>query len=127
MSSASSVVKQCLCGWADDLADEQLGLQLQSGVCVCVCVCLRVDKPHSGAGRCTEACLPLLTLADTPLHTHTHTLFFECTPFSCRHKLPLTDAASHMIYSQPEKKKSSVDLQSRPVLCVCVCATHVDV
>lgn len=34
-SSASSVVKQRLCGRADDLADEQLGLQLlRSGVCI---------------------------------------------------------------------------------------------
>lgn len=47
LSSASSVVKQCLCGWADDFADEQLGLQLQPGVCVCVslhvCVCLGIN------------------------------------------------------------------------------------
>lgn len=44
--AASSVVKQCLCGWADDLADEQLGLQLQPDVCVCACV--SVYKSHSG-------------------------------------------------------------------------------
>lgn len=40
------MVKQCLCGRADDLADEQLGLQLQPGVCVCV----SVYKSHSWPG-----------------------------------------------------------------------------
>ena len=44
MSSASSVVKQCLCGWADDLADEQLGFQLQpASVSVCVSVFLYIN------------------------------------------------------------------------------------
>lgn len=81
-------------------------------------------KSHSGAERGAEACLPLLTLTDTLLHTHTP--FFECTPFSCRHKLPLTDAAARMIYGQSEKKKSPVDLQSG-LRCVRACGAHVDV
>lgn len=42
-SSASSVVKQRLCGRADDLADEQLGLQLLYAL-VCVFLCINLTR-----------------------------------------------------------------------------------
>lgn len=43
-AAASSVVKQSLCGCADDLTDEQFGLKLQSGAYISVCVYFSVNK-----------------------------------------------------------------------------------
>lgn len=83
LSPASSVVKQCLCGCTDDLADEQLGLQ--SGVYKSwTCIVWKV-----------VSCF-----------WHSHTLFPGC------HKLPLTNGAACVIYRQSEEKKSPADLLS---------------
>lgn len=93
------MVKQRLCGRADDLADEQLGLQLlHSGVCI------SVYKSHSW----------MAIVSWVVFFLHTHSLL----PFFCCHKLPLTDAAACRIYSQR-------DLLSG--LChVCACGTRED-
>lgn len=63
-----------MCGqgvvWVHDVADEQLGLQLQPGVCV------TIDKSHSGTGAADF---------DTRKHSSEHT----CTFLLTVHFLPL--------------------------------------
>lgn len=88
---------RCKCGqrvvWVHDVADEQLGLQLQPGVCV------TLDKSHSGSEAVD---------CDTRKHSSEHAQTFLLTVHFLPRELepPATVcAAARMIYGHSESRK----------------------